>query len=179
MQMRLPALLILAGALGACTRPSPEPQRPADEAPRPRPVAIPHHPAGDSVAGPVGQVVYVPVYTDIYFRDARRRFPLTVTLSVRNTDPQHPLTVTAVQLYGTNGEFLREHLRAPLRLPPLGTAEYILAEGEQAAGSGGNFLVEWTAAQRVTDPVVEAVMIGSAGSQGISFVSVGRPLVRR
>ena len=28
---------------------------------------------------------YVPVYSDIYFRDGTRRFKLTTTLSIRNT----------------------------------------------------------------------------------------------
>jgi hypothetical protein len=30
----------------------------------------------------------------------------------------------------------------------------------------------------VTEPVIEAVMIGQQGAQGISFTSIGRPLHR-
>lgn len=173
--MNRSALLLLA-AMGACSPADRAGAPAAADTARPRAVAIPHHPVTGT---PPGQTVYVPVYTDIFFRDQRRRFPLTVTLSVRNTDPEHAITVSAVQLYGTDGRFLREHLTAPLRLGPLATAEYIVGEQDHPGGSGANFLVEWSAPQAVTEPVVEAVMIGATGAQGISFVSVGRPLVRR
>lgn len=170
-------LAVLAG----CS-PGEDAARPAvtAEAGRARAVTIPHHADfADTVRATVRQVVYVPVYTDIYIRDERRRFPLTVTLSVRNTDPEHPVTVSAVQLYGTAGDLVREYLRQPRQLGPLATAEYIIPEQDQPNGSGANFLVEWTALQHVTDPVIEAVMVSGAGTLGISFVSVGRPLVRR
>ncbi|HSU17458.1 DUF3124 domain-containing protein [Longimicrobium sp.] len=168
--------LLLTGCGGERERPRQDGGAPP--AP-PRAVRIPHRSDfADSAAATVRQVVYVPVYTHVYAADAQRRFALTAMLSVRNTDPDHPLVVTAVQLYATDGKFLREYLRAPLRLAPLATAEYVLPEGE-SAGSGANFMVEWTATQKVTEPVIEAVMVSVAGTQGLSFVSVGRPLVRR
>jgi hypothetical protein len=169
--------MLLAGCSNA--QDPPRLERATPEAP-PRAVTIPRHSDfADSASGTVRQVVYVPVYTHVYAADARRRFPLTATLSVRNTDPEHPLVVTAVQLYATDGKFVREYLAAPLHLAPLATAEYVLPEGRDGAGSGANFMVEWSAAQKVTEPVIEAVMVSVSGTQGLSFVSAGRPLVRR
>ena len=46
-------------------------------------------------------------------------------------------------------------------------------EQDKSGGLGANFLVEWVAEQPVYGPVVEAVMIGTAGTQAISFVSTG------
>lgn len=179
--MRQARAASLLAVLVGCT-PGENATRPdaaADAAP-PRAVTIPHHADfADTVRPTVRQVVYVPVYTDIYIRDERRRFPLTVTLSVRNTDPEHSVTISAVQLYGTAGDLVREYLKQPRQLGPLATAEYIIPEQDQPNGSGANFLVEWAAQQHVTDPVIEAVMVSGAGTLGISFVSVGRPLVRR
>ena len=37
-----------------------------------------------------GQAVYVPAYSHIYIGDREHPFYLTVTLSIRNTDPQPP-----------------------------------------------------------------------------------------
>jgi hypothetical protein len=140
---------------------------------------IPGPSPADSAHPVVRQVVYVPVYPRIYFRDQRRAIDLAATLSVRNTDPEYPLTVTAVLYFNTAGRLVRSYLRGPVRLGPMATAEYVVEPRDTAGGSGANFLVEWTADRRVTEPVIEAVMIGATGAQGISFVSVGRPLRRR
>lgn len=140
---------------------------------------IPGPAAADSAHPVVREVVYVPVYSRIYFRDQRRAIDLAATLSVRNTDPEYPLTVTSILYYNTAGRLVRTYLRRPVRLGPMATAEYVVEPRDTAGGSGANFLVEWTADRRVTEPVIEAVMIGATGAQGISFVSVGRPLRRR
>ena len=124
-----------------------------------------------------GQTVYVPVYSHIYHRGGMA-FLLEVTLSVRNTDRSAPITVTAVDYHDTQGRRLRKHLDRPLRLPPLATAEFLVEEEDESGGSGANFIVEWVSAAEVSEPVIEAVMIGTAGSQGISFLSPGRVVAR-
>ncbi len=44
---------------------------------------------------------------------------------------------------------------------------------------GANFLVEWTADGLVSPPVIETVMLGTGGAQGVSFITEGRPVERR
>jgi hypothetical protein len=124
-------------------------------------------------------VVYVPVYSHIYDRDHRRTLQLAVTLSVRNTDPERAMEVARVTYYDTGGKALREYVARPLRLGPLASAEFVVERRDDEGGAGANFLVEWRAAAPVTEPVFESVMIGTEGGQGISFLSVGRPLIRR
>jgi hypothetical protein len=126
----------------------------------------------------VRQTIYVPVYSHIYFggtgSKGRRRFPLAVTLSIRSTDLHKPLMVTSVRYYDTAGQFLQEYVKQPLRLGPLASTEVFVEERDMRGGVGANFIVEWSAAEPVTAPLVEAVMIGTAVTQGISFLSPGR-----
>ncbi|NDY55664.1 DUF3124 domain-containing protein [Desulfovibrio sulfodismutans] len=121
-----------------------------------------------------GQTIYVPVYSHIYHGIKARPFNLTVTVSVRNTDPRRPLTVLAADYYDTEGGLVRHFLDKPATLPPLATREFIVEERDEAGGSGANCIVRWSAAEPVNAPVVEAVMIGASSNQGISFVCTGR-----
>ena len=43
-----------------------------------------------------GQTVYVPIYSHIYSGIKARPFDLAATLSIRNTDPTHAITLVAV-----------------------------------------------------------------------------------
>jgi hypothetical protein len=122
--------------------------------------------------------VYVPVYSHIYYRDEHRFVNLAITLSVRNTDADHPIAVRSVRYYDTDGALVRTYVGAPARLGPMATREFIVGEKDSSGGSGANFVVDWSAAQAVSEPVVEAVMIGTSGAQGISFTSEGRVLQR-
>lgn len=124
------------------------------------------------------RAVYVPDYSHIYHGGDRTRFPLTTTLSVRNTDPGRSITITSVRYYDTDGQLTRRFLKQALRLEPLGTAEFVLAEHDISGGTGANFIVEWTTSRSVSRPVIEAVMIGTRSGQGISFTSRGQPIER-
>ena len=104
---------------------------------------------------------------------------LTATLSIRNTDDRNPVRVTAVSYYGTHGTLVRQYLSEPLRLGPMASVDYVVAEDDTTGGAGANFIVEWDASVEVTQPVVEAVMISTASQQGISFVSTGRVIKER
>ena len=121
-----------------------------------------------------GQTIYVPVYSHIYHGIKARPFNLTVTVSVRNTDPRRPMTELGADYYDTEGKLVRHFLDKPVTLPPLGTREFIVDERDEAGGSGANCIVRWSAAEAINAPVVESVMIGASSNQGISFVCAGR-----
>lgn len=126
-----------------------------------------------------GQTVYVPCYSHIYHGVKTRPINLTVTLSVRNTDPEHALTLASVDYHDTSGKLVKRYLASPVRLEPLMTAEFIVAETDVSGGSGANFMVRWSAEEPVNPLFVEAVMIGTSSQQGISFTSQGIPLAGR
>ncbi len=125
------------------------------------------------------QVVYVPAYSHIYHQDGSRDFNLTATLSIRNTDPEYPITITEVRYYDSGGGLVRTYLAQPLELGPLASIPYVVEERDKAGGVGANFIVKWQTATRVSSPIIEAVMISTASAQGISFTTRGqvvRPL---
>ncbi len=132
---------------------------------------------GPPLLNGASQVVYVPVYSSIFDKDRSKMLDLTITLSVRNADPRRPITLRRVRYFDTTGKLLHTYLDAPGALGPLAAAEYVVREDDTRGGVGASFLVEWSAEGAINPPVVEAVMIGTAMQQGISFVTVGRPLL--
>ena len=118
------------------------------------------------------QRLYVPAYSQIYVLDVNRSMNLAITLSIRNTDPNHPIVIESVRYYNSAGEQVKEYLDSPQQLAPMATTDFVVAEYDREGGTGANFVVEWGAEQAVFEPIVEAVMV-SAGTQGISFTSRG------
>lgn len=122
----------------------------------------------------IGQLIYVPAYSHIYYQDQERVINLNVTLSIRNTDGRHPIQLDAVHYYDSAGQFIRNYLEQPIQLNPMASTAFVVDEADSAGGVGANFIVAWRSEQQTTAPVVEAIMISTASTQGISFVSVGR-----
>lgn len=132
-----------------------------------------HYIAADSLpALAFQQMVYVPIYSDIYHDTGEKRFPLTATLSVRNTSPRDTMYVSAVDYYDSQGALQRQYLRQPIRLHALESVEFVVEHAEDKGGAGANFLVSWGAG-RTLQPIIQAVMIGTTTQQGISFVTEG------
>lgn len=129
-----------------------------------------HGPA--DIPGAVGQTVYVPVYSHIYIQDGRA-YRLAATLSLRNTDTANPMVVTSVGYYDTDGKLVRNYLEQPLKIAPLATSEFFVEEKDVHGGSGAKFIVEWTAQTVIQPPIIETIMIGAEGQQGISFARSG------
>ncbi|HCF05720.1 MAG: hypothetical protein JG774_279 [Desulfomicrobiaceae bacterium] len=127
--------------------------------------------------GPVReQTVYVPVYSHVYHGDRERPFLLAATVAVRNVDRAIPITVVAADYYDSDGRLLRRLVTEPRVIAPLASLRVVIPESDAAGGSGASCVVRWQAERPAAAPVVEAVMIGTRSSQGISFVSQGRVL---
>ena len=132
----------------------------------------------DRLRSDVGAIVYVPIYSHIALDDPDRTQPLAATLSIRNTDPEWPIVLESIRYFGTEGRQIRGTKRGPYRLAPLASTEVVVRERDLSGGSGANFLVEWSSASASSPPVIQAVMIGSAGNMGISFVCEGTTIRR-
>jgi hypothetical protein len=126
----------------------------------------------------VSRRVYVPAYSHILTSDDARPYNLAVTLSVRNTDDARPIVVHRVHYRDRDGRLIRDYLKKPLKIAPMAAIDFFVKESDTSGGTSASFLVEWSAGEPVSEPVVEAVMIGTAGTQGISFLSPGRVLTR-
>ena len=126
-----------------------------------------------------GQLIYVPIYSHVYYGDRERTILLTGILSVRNTDPGQAITLLQADYYDSEGKLLRKYLTQPVTLGPLGSTRFIVKTSDTAGGSGANFLVRWKAETSVNEPILEGVMIGASGQQGISFTSRGVAIIEK
>ena len=124
-----------------------------------------------------GQRIYVPAYSHIYSGDRERPFLLTVTLSIRNIDPDHPIKITLVDYYETQGKLLKKYIDKPTTLGPLESLRYVIPEKDKSGGSGANFIVKWQSDNFVNPPIVETIMIGTQNQQGVSFTSRGQEII--
>ena len=89
------------------------------------------------------QQIYVPAYSHIYSGDKERPFLLTVTLSIRNIDPNHQINITRVDYYETQGKLIKKYNEKPSVLGPLESMRYVVPEKDKSGGSGAYFIVEW------------------------------------
>ena len=122
-----------------------------------------------------GEVVYVPVYTHISQKEKKAsKQPLSSTLAIHNVDPSKAIDITSVRYYDHAGTKLKDYIDVPRSLGPFASASFVVDIAEDRGGVGANFIVEWQAAEKVVSPIVEAIMIGGSGTQGLSFVTRGK-----
>ncbi len=125
----------------------------------------------------MGQTVYVPIYSHIYHYNSQDNvMNLSATLSIRNTDLTNSIIITSVRYYDTDGKLIRQDIKSPVELKPLASTDFFIAAEDTSGGSGANFIVEWVAEKTVYEPVIEAVMISTSSSQGISVVRPAKVL---
>lgn len=124
-----------------------------------------------------GQTLYVPVYSHIYHGNRDKEpVDLTATLSIRNTDFVNAINITSIDYYDSDGVLVKKHLDKTLTIKPLGSTRVIVKESDKSGGSGAKFIVKWEASVKMTEPVVETIMIGTQAQQGISFTSRAQAL---
>lgn len=131
-----------------------------------------------------GQVLYLPIYSHVYYGDLDRQGKpgerlLSAHVSIRNTDARHSIRVLYARYYDTDGKLLKDFLAAPRTIPPMGTAELFVPRGDASGGSGANFLIAWKADQLASPPLVEAVHAEISMARTLIFTtearSVGAP----
>ncbi|HPC43117.1 MAG TPA: DUF3124 domain-containing protein [Spirochaetota bacterium] len=120
-----------------------------------------------------GQTLYVPVYSSIYHGDKKREWELAVTLSIRNTNINNSILINLIDYYNSEGKKLKIFIKKPQKLKPLESKQFIINESDLSGGIGANFIVMWSSDKEVNPPLVESIMIGTRGQQGISFSARG------
>lgn len=120
-----------------------------------------------------GQILYVPAYSEVILRPDLTH-ELTVTLAVHNTDLDDSIILQSVRYYDTSGQLVRRYVEEPIEVLPLATTGFLIESRDTTGGWGSNFIVEWVAEEPVSEPIVEAVMVSTGGTQGISMISLGR-----
>lgn len=126
------------------------------------------------------QTVYVPIYTYIK-TDADEAYLMDSILGIRNSDPDHAITITSVRLYDGKGKMVREYFNSgSVQLAPLEARTLKLEKSDSGdIGAAANFIIAWKSDAPVYEPIIDAIMFGSVNGKSITFKSVGRPLMQR
>ena len=117
---------------------------------------------------------YLSVYSHIYSLTEEKITDLTATISMRNTSLTDTLYLFKAEYFNTSGASVRNYITKPIFIAPMETAEIVIEQKDNAGGSGANFIFDWKIKSTAPEPLFEAVMISTAGGQGLSFTSQGR-----
>ena len=123
--------------------------------------------------------LYVPAHSSLMIRDGTTRLDLSVTLSIQNTSDTGTLVIERIDYFNVAGQLVEKYLPTPIALKPYGAIQIVVPQEDIRGGLGANFIVDWSSPETIDEPFVEAIMIGGGpGTQGYSFVSVGRKVSR-
>ena len=120
--------------------------------------------------------VYVAAYSTLRLASGKQKVNLATTLVIHNTSEKTPLILLRIDYFDTAGKLLHRYLPDPVAIRPLGSAETFVPAEDTRGGTGANFVVEWAADGQITEPLIEAVMVGTIGTSGYSFTSRGKPM---
>ena len=118
-------------------------------------------------------IIYVPIYSDIYLDQQNQSTLLAATLSIRNTSFADSLFISTIDYYNTDGILVRSYIENPISLGPMATINYVVDKDDDTGGPGANFIVELSA-KKSTRPLIQAIMVGqSASNKAFSFAADG------
>ncbi len=122
------------------------------------------------------ETLYVPIYRDVYHIDQLRLLPLTTTLSLRNMGITDSVYIYCVDHYNTQGKKIRQYMddKSMLTLGPLESYDLVVVKKDKQGGTGDNFIVQWGRTTGDSQLLVEALMINTTGSQGLSVITEGK-----
>ena len=113
------------------------------------------------------------VYSEIYQQNKSFTFSLTTTVSIRNISLKDTIYIYKADYYDTYGKRIRQYLDHPVYVQPMETIEIVVDEEDEGGGTGANFVFDWATKKNKLEPLFEAVMISTAGQQGLSFTTRG------
>lgn len=123
------------------------------------------------------ETIYVPAYSSIFHGKLKWEFNLSVTLSIHNVDLRNKIIISSIDYYSSSGKLINRYIRNKhLELKPLETYNLGIKDSDIRGGIGANFIVKWYSRSKVNAPVIETIMIGTRGNQGVSFTSRGVPI---
>ena len=129
----------------------------------------------------VGQLLYLPIYSHVWHGDVDgkgqpAKMLVSVSVSIRNTDPGKSIRIISAQYYDTDGKKLREYLTSPKTIGPMGTYEIFVSRSDDTGGSGANFLISWKSDAPVSPPIVEGFHANLPVGRSIAFTTWARPI---
>jgi hypothetical protein len=121
-----------------------------------------------------GQLLYLPVYSNIPFQIDTGMFDMSAFVAIHNTDLDSKLCLTQVLYFNQEGMLVDDFLKGEkICLDPLATKEFYIPY-EDRSGTGANFLIEWISDSLITEPLVESVTLCLKPNNTLAIRSEGR-----
>lgn len=121
-------------------------------------------------------IIYIPIYSDIYVDQQYQNSLISATLSIRNTSYLDSLFITRIEYFNTEGDKVRSYIDNAISLKPMATVNYVIEKDDDTGGAGANFIVEISSPSKKVKPLIQAVMIGSVGNKGFAFTTNGQSI---
>ena len=140
------------------------------------------HAFGQAAPGrALGQLLYLPIYSHVWHGEMDQKGQpmktlVSVSVSIRNTDPVKSIRVTSALYFDTAGKKLREYLPAPLTIGPMATHEIFVPRSDDTGGSGANFVIAWKADTPASVPIVEGFHANLPVGRAIAFTTTARAI---
>jgi hypothetical protein len=125
----------------------------------------------------LSETIYVPAYSEVLIGPGNSQ-QMAVTIVIHNVDPEQPVNLQMVTYHDHHGKQVKSLLQEAITIPPFGSWKHLIDIKDKTGGVGANFLINWTSETPANSPIAEALMIGGAGTQGISFSSRGQVISR-
>lgn len=121
-----------------------------------------------------GQLLYMPVYSNIPYSKGSSNFDMKGYVAIHNTDLAAKIRITSVVYFDHDGKPVFDFLGGkPVELSPLATKDFHIPY-EDKSGLGSNFLIEWVSDRPVTEPLVECVTVSLIPNQSLGLLSRGK-----
>ena len=117
---------------------------------------------------------YLSIYSQIYSLSQHKKYNLTVMASLRNTSEKDTIYLFKADYYDTHGKLIKTYLKKPVYMLPMETLDIVIKEADISGGTGSNFIFDWQTPKACPEPIFEAVMSSTVGSQGLSFTIQGK-----
>lgn len=129
----------------------------------------------------LGQNLYLPVYSHIWHGETDKmgrpmKTLVSVSVSIRNTDPVKSIRVSSALYYDTDGKKIKEYMTSPKTIGPMGTHELFVPRSDDTGGSGANFVISWQADTPSSLPIVEGFHANLPVGRSIAFTTSARPI---
>ena len=129
----------------------------------------------------LGQLLYLPIYSHIWHGEMDKKGQpmktlVSVSASIRNTDPVKSIRIVSAQYYDSDGKKLKQYVTSPKIIGPMGTYELFVPRSDDTGGSGANFVISWKSDTPANPPIVEGLHANLPVGRAIAFTTSARSL---
>lgn len=127
-----------------------------------------------SLEGMNGQLIYLPVYSNIPYLIDTGMFDMSAFVAIHNTDLKTPIILTQVLYFNQDGKLVDDFLKDDeMKVLPLVTKNFYIPY-EDKSGTGANFLIEWISDTLVNEPLIESVTLCLKPNNTLAISSKGK-----